>query len=426
MHSSQVQVGQVWDLVLLITMSYAFQSPRAQVSSTLPHINDNYPHDPYSADSLQPYDPPSSRPDHDEYRDEVGESLDSNPSRTLHRDYEQDYGNHYNHLRAGAGEMDNYNMGAEKANSGSPYAAKRASGNSIWTKDDKRAFQSRSCPAKLCRILIGNLILAIILVVSIICLLALFVRPPNIAISGIGVPSQNGVNYQNGAFSFNVSIDISVSNPNSISANIKKLQATAYDSEDQSTALGHGLVTDQAIRANANTTVEFPFQIKYNQSEDPNGSLIRNIASDCRLDLTGGSSIGSGDLSFLFKIEVDVEVLSITVPVNFNRNVSFPCPLSGVNLQNILSGLGSVLGNALGVGGSRRAISDGAEADQSVAAGLARRQLAKRDVIDMATWQREVNAIDLVAAAADGLIRRYAPLSNDEDKRSLASEHDAL
>ncbi|GAC97410.1 expressed protein [Pseudozyma hubeiensis SY62] len=400
-------------------MSYAFQSPRAQVSSTLPRANDDYTHDPYSADPQHQYAPYYSQQDHDHYRDDLGDSHDSNPARTLHRDHQQSYDDdhHYSDTRAGASAIDDHNMSAEKGNYGSPYAAKRASGNSIWTKDDKRAFSSRSCPAKFFRILIGNLILAIIFIVSIILLIVMFLRPPNVAISGVSVPNQNAVSYQNGAFSFNVSVDISVSNPNSISANIKKLNATAYDSADQSTALGHGLVTNQAIRANANTTVVFPFQIRYSQSEDPDFSIIQNIASDC--GLTGGS--GGGDLSFLFKVEVDVEVLSITVPVNINRNISFPCPLSASSLQGVLSGLGGSLGNILGGGGSagRRAITEGAEADYGALADLVRRQLAKRAAIDM-------SSVELVAAVADGLARRYAPTPKDEGKRSLADEHDAL
>ncbi len=94
-------------------------------------------------------------------------------------------------------------MVSEKDNYGaSPYNANRASGNSIWTKEDKRALASRSAPAKICRVIIGNIILAVILIVSIICLIVMFLRPPNVAISGISVPNQNGVSYENGAFAF--------------------------------------------------------------------------------------------------------------------------------------------------------------------------------------------------------------------------------
>lgn len=406
-------------------MSYAFQSPQAQVSSTLPRNNDPYTHDPYPTDAPQHYAPYSSaHPDQDHYRNDLGDSHDSDPSRGLHRQgHDDDYIDHYDDTtRAGAGESDDPDiMASEKANYGSPYASKRASGNSIWNKEDKRAFASRSCPAKLCRIIFGNLILIVILIVSIICLIVMFLRPPNVAISGVGVPNQNGVSYQNGAFAFNVTVDISVSNPNSISANIKKLKATAYDSADQSTALGNGLVTNQKIQPNANTTVVFPFQIKYDQSQDSDMSIIRNIASDCGINLFGASS-GSGDLSFLFKIEVDVEVLSITVPVHINRNISFPCPLSQSSLQGILSGISSSFG---GGGSARRALSEGGESEESLAAALVRRQMDKTDVIDMASWQREISPVELVAAAADGLVRRYSPRSLDS-KRSVADDHDAL
>ncbi|SNX83863.1 uncharacterized protein MEPE_02571 [Melanopsichium pennsylvanicum] len=410
-------------------MSYAFQSPRAQVSSSLPPTNYSH-HDPYSAhpDDQAEYATRSGYSDTYD-RDHVGDSYDENPARELHRDRhaDNDEDDIYADTRAGAGENNLYNnhednnMISEKAHYGSPYAANRASGNSIWTKDDKRALASRSAPAKICRVLFGNIILAIILIVSIVCLIVMFLRPPNVAISGISVPSQNGVSYENGAFAFNVSVDISVSNPNSISASIKKLKATAYDSADQSTALGHGLLENQKIQPNANTTVVFPFQIKYDQSQDSDLSIIKNIASDCGLNLSGGSSNSSGDLSFLFKIEVDVKVLSVTVPVNINRNISFACPLSASSLESIISGLSSAL-----TGSSRRSLD--VKEDESLAAALVRRHLEKStDRINIGSWMRDVSPMELVAAAADGYVRRYSPkLGANEGKRGIANGHDAL
>lgn len=417
-----------------MSSSYPFQSPQAQVSSSLPPTHDPYAHDPYSSHPQQQqqhhHDPYSGHADYDDdradyahrsgytdqhnYRDDQGDSYDSNPSRGINQPYAD--------TRSGAiGDNsspynDAGNMSSEKAGYDDGYAAKRASGNSIWTKDDKRALASRSVPAKICRVLIGNLILAVIIVVSIICLIVMFLRPPNIAISGVTIPNQNAVAYQNGAFAFNVSVDISVSNPNSISANIKKLKVTAYDAQDQSTALGNGLLENQKIRPNANTTVIFPFQIKYDQSQDPDFSIIRNIASDCGLNLFGGSSSGDGNLDFVFKIEVDVDVLSITVPVNFNKTVSFPCPLSESSLQGVLSGLGSALGGA-----SKRAIlGKGDDDNQGLAEGLLKRQLAKANAVDLDKVSQEMSPGEFAAAVANGLVRKYSPLSPSDE------HHDAL
>ena len=143
---------------------------------------------------------------------------------------------------------------------------------------------------------------------------------------------------------------------------------------------------------------------------------MRNIAADCGLSIFGGSSSGSsGDLSFLFKIEVDVEVLSITVPVNFDKNVSFPCPLSGSSLQGIIGGLGSAL-----TGSARRWLDGDAQEHESFTAALVRRQLAKTDVVDLANkWERDMSAAEVVGAIADGLVRRYSPLSPTDDHHEV-------
>lgn len=335
-------------------MSYAFQSPHAQ------------------RDSSHHYDPYSSAATEEQYR--------------------------------------SANMTSEKPLYGNAYD-KRASGNSIWTKDDKRALSQRSAPAKICRFLIGNLIIGIIIVLSIFLLLVMFLQPPNVGVTGLSVPSQSGVNYQNGAFSFNVSIDIGVSNPNSISASIKKLNATAYDSNDQSTALGSGIITDQHIAKNANTTIQFPFQIKYNQSEDTDLSIIRSLASECGLSLSSSGSssgTGSGDLSFLLDIKVDVSVLSITVPVSFARNVSFPCPLSASSLSGVLGNLGSALGNL--------------KRDEDE---LTKRQLVGIPSVDSEAAKRGMSSVEFVAATVDGLLKRYTGSAIPAKRAITADETDA-
>ncbi|SPC66115.1 uncharacterized protein UHOD_04484 [Ustilago sp. UG-2017b] len=419
-----------------MSSSYPFQSPRAQVSSSLPPHHDPYANDPYSSSHPQQhYAPYSGQADDDDgadyaqrtgypdqrnnnnyYREDLGDSYDSNPSRGINQPGRTDEYNNAGVISGNSPYNDSANMTSEKAGYDDAYAAKRASGNSIWTKDDKRAFASRSAPAKICRFLIGNLILAIIIVVSIICLIVMFLRPPNVAISGVSVPNQNAVTYQNGAFAFNVSVDISVSNPNSISASIKKLKATAYDAQDQSTALGNGLIENQKIQPNANTTVVFPFQIRYDQSEDPDFSIIRSIATDCGLNLFGGSGGGSGNLGFVFKIEVDVDVLSITVPANFKKSVSFPCPLSGSSLQGILSGLGSALGGV----GKREILAKKDEHGDGLAEALIKRQMAKANALDLDKISQEMSPGEFAAAVANGLVSKYSPLSPTQD------HHDAL
>ncbi|EPQ30362.1 uncharacterized protein PFL1_01888 [Pseudozyma flocculosa PF-1] len=345
----------------------------------------------YSRDHAQPHPYTDRDGADDDGQDQAyrPHSLDAAPAQP-------DYA--YRDTATVAASRDPYTMTAEK---GDPYSGAR--GNSIWTRDDKRSFQERSAPAKIFRVLFCILVIGVIFVLAIICLVVTFVRPPNVAISGVGVASQE-VKYSNGAFSFDVKVDISISNPNSISATIEKLEAKAYDANDKSTTVGSGIIRNQKIVPHANTTIGFPFTIAYDSSKDTDLSIIKNIADKCGLNLaglTGGSSSGGGgggNLDFDLDIDVDVSVLSISIPVSFSHDVSFPCPLTGASIQSALGGL---LGGVTGTGQRRRDVPLIEERQPEPASS---------------------SPLDLVAAAADAFVRRAAATR----QKSIADLHDAL
>lgn len=72
----------------------------------------------------------------------------------------------------------------------------------------------------------------------------------------------------------------------------------AYDTAEKSTSVGGGSLDNVKIEPHANTTFQFPFQIKYDASKDPNSTILKDIASKCGISLQGvtSGSVGSGDL----------------------------------------------------------------------------------------------------------------------------------
>ncbi|KAN0064754.1 hypothetical protein ACQY0O_001811 [Thecaphora frezii] len=400
-------------------MSYPFAgTSQAQSSSAHDHHRPHSPyHHPHTDDVDDDVDHRYSQPQ-SHYQPYSDRDLDDYPQYPTHQPYRADSPTHSHEgesypIRDSGVAAAAANMTAEKAAYKGTYAANR--GKSIWTPDDKRAFQKRSAPAKIVRVLFCILILGLILVLSIICLIVMFVRPPNVAISGLGV-SSSSVEYSNGAFSFNVSVDISISNPNSISASVAKLAAQAYDATDRSTMLGTGEIRDQRIVPHANTTIKFPFTIEYNSTQDKDLSIISDIANKCGLNLEGlttTNSSGSGNLDFDFDIDVDVAVLGITIPVNFSQDITFPCPLTGASVQSALSGLlsgvtSSALSSVATTTAQKRSL------PSPTPRGLDQQRERERE------WLKTRSPVELVAVAADAFVKS---LNKNQGAGAL---HDAL
>lgn len=74
---------------------------------------------------------------------------------------------------------------------------------------------------------------------------------------------------------------IGVTNPNFFGASFSKISAKAYYPLNKTAALGGGELENVDIKPHSNTTINFPFQINYTTSLDPNRAILADIASRC-------------------------------------------------------------------------------------------------------------------------------------------------
>jgi hypothetical protein len=72
-----------------------------------------------------------------------------------------------------------------------------------------------------------------------------------------------------------------VTNPNFFGASFSKISAKAYYPLNKTAALGGGELENVEIKPHSNTTINFPFQINYTTSLDPNRAILADIASRC-------------------------------------------------------------------------------------------------------------------------------------------------
>ncbi|KAL9932925.1 hypothetical protein V8E36_008180 [Tilletia maclaganii] len=292
----------------------------------------------------------------DEYDDDDG--LDRTPakdrtelySNTLSNNDQQQHDYPTRSAAAASGAQSKSYAGVGRTVGGAAYGRK-----GIWTQADRTAFSRRSAGAKVFRSILCVLLVGLIIALSAVLLLITFVRPPNAAVGAISsnetIPALGRTSLQ-----FNMSIDITVSNPNAISATISSLDATGYDLVKPDVAVGTGRIADVRIAPKSNTTFSMPFQVNYDASNDGDRTIIHDIATKC--GWLPGTSVSP--LSFRFDIKTHLSVLSLGIPFSFSVSPTFTCPIPASAIQSIVGSVGGSLGDilrALGVTGSRRALS---------------------------------------------------------------------
>ncbi|CAG8506925.1 6943_t:CDS:2, partial [Ambispora gerdemannii] len=130
-------------------------------------------------------------------------------------------------------------------------------------------------------------------------------------------------------FDFNFGLNISVDNPNFVGADFKSIKATAFY-PGHTTPIGGGNLTDVQIGAKANTTINFPFSINYDSSQDPGLAIVQDILLKC--GFLGGPR---QQISIDYTLVVSLKVLAVTVSPSFSRTEKVDCPIKNNQMPNI-------------------------------------------------------------------------------------------
>ena len=93
--------------------------------------------------------------------------------------------------------------------------------------------------------------------------------------------------------------------------------------------MGVGHLSNQKIESRQNTTVTLPCKLEYSLEKDPNLTIIKDIARSC---------FQSKDkhLQILLKVHLKVKLYSFTVPIDVNPSISFECPVTKKQIQQIV------------------------------------------------------------------------------------------
>jgi len=215
----------------------------------------------------------------------------------------------------------------------------------IWLPEDRRAFRSQSLFMKIFRILVCVLVWGIILTLCILMLLFVFLRPPNIGLDNINVPSSDDVQIQGSSFQFNTEVFFQISNPNYVSATLKQVHAVAYDATEQSLTIGSCKADDQVIAKRDNTTFALPCRLQYDVAKDRNLRVAQDLATRCFKT--------HENLRILLKVHISFHLYSFSVPIDVSPTITMGCPVTEQQVENALGKKLSQLG--IGIN-SRRSV----------------------------------------------------------------------
>jgi len=226
----------------------------------------------------------------------------------------------------------------EKAQNFGQYRRTRGYGyENAWTKGSRL-----SCVGRFfcCTLLIGIFIL-----VSIVLALALWIRPPSVIIGTPGLTSAgtSAVQLNNTGITVPLQVNISVSNPNYFSVELKKVTLDlTYPLKGNDTAIGNGTKSDVTFHSHSNTSFTFPFDVNYQFSTDPTYAILLDMANKC--GVTGGSQ---SDLKIDYKVTVDIKILLVSISPSISNTFSLSCPFDQSELESFVKSLGlsSILGS---------------------------------------------------------------------------------
>jgi len=188
----------------------------------------------------------------------------------------------------------------------------------------------------LCRFFCCTVFITLFLIIGIVLCLILWMRPPNVIVGGgnnsTSPVTVQSVNVVNQGIQVGLGLPVEVVNPNYFSAKLTHVKAKIYYPINN-TLIGNGTLNNVNLPSHSTTNFTFPFLFDYTTSIDPSFSIITDIAEKC---------LGNpqSDLTIKYVLTVGVKVFFVSVSPTITNSVSFSCPITASEIEELLKQLG--------------------------------------------------------------------------------------
>lgn len=203
----------------------------------------------------------------------------------------------------------------------------------MWRKENRASWVKGGGFRTFFRLFSCCFLTFIFLLISVILTILLWVRPPNIDLSSISIPSSNAVSVTSSGLTFDVNLQIVVDNPNWFSANFQKITAVARYPGNNTNDFGGGDVENIKFKGNARTTFAFPFKLQYSSALDPNHVILTDLISKC-------STSPPSDITIDYTLTLALKIIAVTIKPSISSSATFQCPIDASDLAGLAGSLG--------------------------------------------------------------------------------------
>lgn len=155
-----------------------------------------------------------------------------------------------------------------------------------------------------------------------------YIRPPSVVVQNFQVDT-NKVSVKQGQFQANISLEVTVNNPNWFNADFKEISVDIRYPGVPNGQFGYGAVSKTNFRGYTRSTFPFPLMINYSLAQDPNQQIINDLNAKC------GTTQGS--ITIDYTIRLWLKILGVSIKPNVASSQTITCPLTGADIQQVLS-----------------------------------------------------------------------------------------
>ncbi|GJJ12685.1 hypothetical protein Clacol_006929 [Clathrus columnatus] len=166
-----------------------------------------------------------------------------------------------------------------------------------------------------------------------------FLRPPDIVFQGLAPIDSSTIQSSSNSLNVSLGLQIKVENPNFFAVALSSINAKLVYPINN-TQIGGGQENNIDFRSNAATSFVFPFMLTYSEAADPDGNVLKDIASRCGF-LPGSTK---ENINVQYTITISISILGINIHPPFSGNVDFTCPFTLQDMKPLIAAFPALQG----------------------------------------------------------------------------------
>ncbi|RKP08823.1 hypothetical protein THASP1DRAFT_23248 [Thamnocephalis sphaerospora] len=199
---------------------------------------------------------------------------------------------------------------------------------------DACGFTKHGCP----RLCAYGVCIGLLVVLVVVLAVVFWARAPEIGFGDVEMPQDGTIPFKQvgNGFILQFFLLLQITNPNFIGASFTSIKVKASMPVLPSLLLANGSVADVDVARLETTTVRFPFQLSYSQSDDPKSLVLADLADRC--GIRGNHPPRPIHIIYSVLATWKVGAIKVQLP-EISSMASFDCPVTSADNTTLLTGV---------------------------------------------------------------------------------------